>query len=47
MELNDFSDFSRGSPKKPFCEIIFEIGPLAQEEMSFEEIVDGRTDIDQ
>ena len=26
------------------CEIIFEIGPLALEEISFEEIADGRTD---
>ena len=24
--------------------LFFEIGPLAEEEMSFEEIVDGRTD---
>ena len=46
---NDFSHFGRGSPKKYFCFFFFffffiYIGPLAKEEMSFEEIVDGRTE---
>ena len=43
VERSDFSNFGRGSPKWTFLWNYFEIGPLLKE-MSFEEIVDGRTD---
>ena len=41
MEQNHLCNFSRGYYGEQFCDILFEFGPVVQEEMPFKDILSG------